>query len=350
MLRKRMEECVDGEYQDFKSKNGAYVRQHFFGKYPETAELVKDWSDDRDLGAAPRRLRSGQGLCRLRCRREACRPADRHSGQDGEGLRHGRGGRGPEHHSSAEEDGARSPAQIPRSLRHPGLGREDRGDPIPPPPGRQRGDEISARATDTARGFPAPAPSHLQINRGARVVGIQRAARQHRDARDLDHHGLRAHPQHPSARQGDRQVHRTDCAGRIAHLRHGRNVPPARHLLAARPALPSAGRRSADVLPRGQVRADAAGGHQRGRRHVLVDCRGDVLQHEQCADDPVLHLLFDVRAPTRGRSRLGGWRHALPWIPAGRHRRTNDAQRRRIAARGRAQPCARGDNTQLRLV
>ena len=30
-----MEECVDGEYQDFKSKNGAYVREHFFGKYPE---------------------------------------------------------------------------------------------------------------------------------------------------------------------------------------------------------------------------------------------------------------------------------------------------------------------------
>jgi len=41
-----MEECVDGEYQDFKSKNGAYVRQQFFGKYPETAALVKDWSDD----------------------------------------------------------------------------------------------------------------------------------------------------------------------------------------------------------------------------------------------------------------------------------------------------------------
>jgi pyruvate dehydrogenase E1 component len=46
LLRKRMEECVDGEYQDFKSKNGAYVRQQFFGKYPQTAALVKDWSDD----------------------------------------------------------------------------------------------------------------------------------------------------------------------------------------------------------------------------------------------------------------------------------------------------------------
>ena len=45
-LRKRMEECVDGEYQNFKSKNGAYVRQQFFNKYPETAALVKDLSDD----------------------------------------------------------------------------------------------------------------------------------------------------------------------------------------------------------------------------------------------------------------------------------------------------------------
>ena len=41
-----MEECVDGEYQDFKSKNGAYVREHFFGKYPELKELVADMSDD----------------------------------------------------------------------------------------------------------------------------------------------------------------------------------------------------------------------------------------------------------------------------------------------------------------
>ena len=46
MLLKRMEEAVDGEYQDFKSKNGAYVREHFFGKYQETRDLVADMSDD----------------------------------------------------------------------------------------------------------------------------------------------------------------------------------------------------------------------------------------------------------------------------------------------------------------
>jgi pyruvate dehydrogenase E1 component len=46
ILLKRMEEAVDGEYQDFKSKNGAYVREHFFGKYAELAEMVAGMSDD----------------------------------------------------------------------------------------------------------------------------------------------------------------------------------------------------------------------------------------------------------------------------------------------------------------
>src|SRR5215208_3484384 len=46
ILLKRMEEAVDGQYQDFKSKNGAYVREHFFGKYPELASMVAGWSDD----------------------------------------------------------------------------------------------------------------------------------------------------------------------------------------------------------------------------------------------------------------------------------------------------------------
>ena len=47
LLLQRMEEGVDGEYQDFKSKNGAYVREHFFGKYPELLDLVKDMTDDQ---------------------------------------------------------------------------------------------------------------------------------------------------------------------------------------------------------------------------------------------------------------------------------------------------------------
>ena len=46
LLRKRMDECVDGDYQTFKARDGAYVREQFFGKYPELKELVNSWSDD----------------------------------------------------------------------------------------------------------------------------------------------------------------------------------------------------------------------------------------------------------------------------------------------------------------
>lgn len=45
ILKKRMMDCVDGEYQTFKAKNGAYVREHFFNT-PELKELVADWTDD----------------------------------------------------------------------------------------------------------------------------------------------------------------------------------------------------------------------------------------------------------------------------------------------------------------
>lgn len=46
ILQKRMDEAVDGEYQNYKALGGAYTREHFFGKYPETAEMVKDLSDE----------------------------------------------------------------------------------------------------------------------------------------------------------------------------------------------------------------------------------------------------------------------------------------------------------------
>ncbi|MDO9244245.1 MAG: pyruvate dehydrogenase (acetyl-transferring), homodimeric type [Rhodocyclaceae bacterium] len=45
LLRQRMMECVDGEYQTFKSKDGAYVREHFFNT-PELKALVANWTDD----------------------------------------------------------------------------------------------------------------------------------------------------------------------------------------------------------------------------------------------------------------------------------------------------------------
>lgn len=41
-----MNETLDGDYQTFKANDGAYVREHFFGRDPRTAALVKDWTDE----------------------------------------------------------------------------------------------------------------------------------------------------------------------------------------------------------------------------------------------------------------------------------------------------------------
>jgi pyruvate dehydrogenase E1 component len=47
LLLKRMEECVDGDFQAYKAKGGAYLREHFFGKYPELLKLVADKTDEQ---------------------------------------------------------------------------------------------------------------------------------------------------------------------------------------------------------------------------------------------------------------------------------------------------------------
>ena len=46
LLQARMDEVIDGEYQNYKAKDGAYVREHFFGARPELLEMVKDLSDE----------------------------------------------------------------------------------------------------------------------------------------------------------------------------------------------------------------------------------------------------------------------------------------------------------------
>jgi pyruvate dehydrogenase E1 component len=96
LLRKLMGECVDGEYQNFKAKGGAYTREHFFGKYPELKEMVANMSDEEIW-----RLNRGghdfhEGLERVRGGHGAQGPADGDPREDREGLRARQGGRGAE--------------------------------------------------------------------------------------------------------------------------------------------------------------------------------------------------------------------------------------------------------------
>ncbi|MEJ2114714.1 MAG: pyruvate dehydrogenase (acetyl-transferring), homodimeric type [Gammaproteobacteria bacterium] len=45
-LRKRLEEALDGDFQNYRAKGGAYVREHFFGKYSELEKIIENMTDD----------------------------------------------------------------------------------------------------------------------------------------------------------------------------------------------------------------------------------------------------------------------------------------------------------------
>ena len=66
LLVKRMGEVVDGEYQKYSVEPGGYIREHFFGKYPELLEMVEHLSDEQLHALRPRRPRSREGVRGLR--------------------------------------------------------------------------------------------------------------------------------------------------------------------------------------------------------------------------------------------------------------------------------------------
>ena len=159
VLRKLMDECVDGEYQTFKANDGAYVREHFFGRYPETKAMVADWTDDeiwalRRGGHDPKKVYAAYHAA---VRHTG--PADRDPREDDQGLRDGAGGRGPQHHAPAEGDERGGAARDPRPARDPAHRRAgDRG-VLLPAAGVEPGAAAPARAAQGARREP-PRAAH----------------------------------------------------------------------------------------------------------------------------------------------------------------------------------------------
>ena len=159
-------------------------------------------------------------------------PAHRDPRQDRQGLRPGQGRRGPEGRAPAEEAGRRGAQGLPRPLQHPAHRRGDREAPVLPAGRGQRGDEVPARAPQGARAAICRVRETRRPRLPCRRSPPSEPARRQRGSRDLHHHGLRAHPDAAAEGQEHRQAHRADRARRGAHLRHGRPVPPDRHLLA----------------------------------------------------------------------------------------------------------------------
>ena len=160
LLRRRMDEAVDGEYQAFKSRDGAFVREKFFGAYPELLERVSDMSDD-EIWALNR---GGHDPVKVHAAyAEAMRsdgPPDRDPRQDDQGLRDGGGRRGPEHHPPAEEDDRRVAADVPRPLRARADRRADRQEVLLParPRTRRSSPTCASAGRRSAAGSPPGAP------------------------------------------------------------------------------------------------------------------------------------------------------------------------------------------------
>ena len=161
---------------------------------PELKALVADMSDDEIWTPEPRRPRPAQGLRRLRRGGEAQGPADGDPRQDGQGLRHGRGRRRPEHHPPAEEDDAATRCSSFRDRFEIPIP-DDQLDDVPfiKLADGQPGDGVPARAPRGAGRLPAAAPA--QGRRRSQVpplAAFERLLEGHRRARDLDDDGVRA--------------------------------------------------------------------------------------------------------------------------------------------------------------
>ncbi len=272
LLVQQMNETVDGEFQKFSVAGGAYIREHFFGPDPRLGKLVEHLSDD-DLAKL---RRGGHDYRKVYA---AYKAATEHKGAPtvilaktvkGWTLGAGVEARNVTHQtkklSETELRVFRDRLQLPipddqlkdAPYYHPGR-RVARGRvPDGAPPGARRAAPEAGRPLEAAAGAGS---------RGrCRVRGRQPDA-------GLDHDGVHPDPAQPHPRQGARPADRADHPGRGAHLRHGPALQGGRDLLGARPALRAGRLRPGALVPRGDRRPGARGGHHRGRLDGLVPGR-----------------------------------------------------------------------------
>ena len=234
-LHLRMEEAVDGEYQTFKSKDGAYVREHFFGKYPETRAMVEDWTDEqiwelRRGGHDPQKVYAAYAA------------AVKTTGQPtvilaktikGFGMGVAGEGRNITHQQKSMNEEAR--LAIRDRLGLP-LSDEEATGAFFHRPSEDSPELKYLLERRAALGGSLPA-RHVSRRPAPDARAVHDRARGQRRARELDDDGVRPHPQHARARSRDGRAHRSDRPRRVTHVRDGGDVPPARHLLPGRPAL-----------------------------------------------------------------------------------------------------------------
>ena len=339
-LVKVMEECVDGEYQTFKSRDGAYVRAYFFGRDPVLLDRVSQMTDEEIW------LLNRGGLDQQKVY-AAYHEAVQHTGQPtvilaktikGYGMGVSGEGQMITHQAKKMTEDAllafRDRFELPltdEQVRAPEY--------YKPPEGSPEMEFLRERRAELGGSLPIRRPKSEPFQ----VPELDAFKGQLEGTGDREISTTMAFVRVLAALLRDKKIgspRRPDRPGRVAHVRHGGHVPAGRDLLPRRPALSASGLRAADVLQGGQARSDPRGGDHRGRLDLLVHRGGHLLQRPRRPDDPVLHLLLDVRLPAGWRPGLGGRGLAHSRVFAGRYGRTDDVERRGAAARGRPQPRA----------
>ena len=229
-----MEDCVDGEYQTFKSRNGAYVREHFFGRDPVLLDRVADMSDDEIW------LLNRGGLDQQKVY-SAYDAAVNHHGQPTVILAKTIKGYG----MGVSGEGQMITHQAKKMTEDALLAFRDRfelpltdeqvraAEYYKPPEDSPEMNYLRERRAALGGSMPARRRKSKEL-RGSRPESVQLSAGRDRGTGDLDHDGVRARALGIASRQEDRPSHRPDSARRVPHVRHGGAVPSDRHLLAGR--------------------------------------------------------------------------------------------------------------------
>ncbi len=264
-----MNTTPDGDYQTYKANDGAFVREHFFGRDPRTKALVEPMSDAEIWNLK----RGGHDYRKVYAAYSA---ATAHHGQPtvilaktikGYGLGAHFAGRNATHQmKKLTLDDLKA---FRDSQRIPITRQAARGEPLPAavlPPGRARpGDPVHARAPGPPRWGAAGAAGDREAAGAARRQGLRGDPQGLGQAGGGHHHGLRPAAAGAGEGQGDGGAVRADHPGRGADVRDGLDVPDAEDLQPARAAL-HVGRRQPHARLQGERdRAAAARGDRRGR-------------------------------------------------------------------------------------
>ena len=342
----------DGDYQTYKAEDGAFVREHFFGRDPRTRAMVEHLSDKEIWGLS----RGGHDYRKMYA---AYKAATEHTGQPTVILAKTIKGWTLGSHF----EGRNSTHQMKKLKKDDLIGFRDRlfldipdealDETLPPyyHPGKDSAEMEymherrlalggylpSRRSASTPLVLPGD-PVYDVMKRGSgkqKVATTMAFVRLLKELMKDKEIGWRLVPIIPD----EARTFGMDSLFPTAKIYspHGQNYTSVDRELVLSYKEDKAGRHPAR-------------GHQRGRVDGVLDGGRLVVRHARHPDDPDLHLLLDVRLPAHRRRLLGGRRPDGARLRARRHRRPHDAERRGPAARGRPLAAARLHQPGVRVL